>query len=148
MFVIAILLIVLFVILLLLLFGITQEQKLIQTFKNNDISLDKSAEFQNSGNSVDSFEITLLNLGFLPSHRGEYNSILFENKFYFERYDTFDALTLTTFGSSYKIKLPKSASSIKNDIFSGKLLQIKVNGQNLLFRMPNEMQNVIYKRYK
>ena len=141
MFVVAVLLaVVLFAAL--FLFGIRQEQKLIQTFKDNDFSL----VLQNSNNFEDCFEITLVNLGFLPSYRGEYQSILFKNKFYLELYETFDILTLNTSEASYKIKLPKSASRIKSDLFTGKLLEIKVKGQALLFRLPNEMQNVIYKR--
>ena len=145
MFVVAVLLaVVLFAAL--FLFGIRQEQKLIQTFKDNDFSLDKEAILQNSNNFEDCFEITLVNLGFLPSYRGEYQSILFKNKFYLELYETFDILTLNTSEASYKIKLPKSASRIKSDLFTGKLLEIKVKGQALLFRLPNEMQNVIYKR--
>lgn len=141
MFVVAVLLaVVLFAAL--FLFGIRQEQKLIQTFKDNDFSL----VLQNSNNFEDCFEITLVNLGFLPSYRGEYQSILFKNKFYLECYETFDILTLNTSEASYKIKLPKSASRIKSDLFTGKLLEIKVKGQALLFRLPNEMQNVIYKR--
>ncbi len=143
---IAILLVVLFIVLYLL--GINQEQKLIQTFKDNDFFYDKEAIVHNSNNSAVRFEITLLNLGFLPSYRGEYQSTLFKNKFYFECYETFDVLTLNTFTSQYNIKLPKSASSIKNDIFIGKFMKINVNGQNLLFRLPNEIQDTIYKRIK
>ena len=144
--VVFLLLIVLFVSLYLL--GISQEQRLIQTFKDNDFSLDKEPIFQNSNNLEDGFEITLLNLGFLPSYRGEYQSILFKNKFYLECHEKFNVLTLNTSTAMYKIKLPKSASRIKSDLFTGKLLEIKVRGQTLLFRLPNEMQNLIYKRNK
>lgn len=130
------------------LLGVNQENKLIQTFKDNDFSLDKDAISQNSNNLEDGFEITLLNLVFLPSYRGEYQSFLFKNKFYLECHETFDALTLNTSTATYKIKLSKSASRIKRDLFPGKLLEIKVGEQSLLFRLPNEMQNLIYKRSK
>lgn len=147
MFVVAVLLVVVLFVALFL-FGISQEQKLIQTFKDNDFSLDKEAILQNSDDFADSFELTLSNLGFLPSYRGEYQSILFENKFYLECHKTFDLLTLRTSAASYKIKVPKSASRIKSDLFTGKLLEIKLKGQTLLFRLPNEVQNAIYKRIK
>ncbi len=129
-------------------FGLSQEQKLIKIFEDNDFILDKETILQNSSGFVDSFEITLLNLGVLPSYRGEYQSILFKNKFYIECYESFDILTLNTYTSSYSIKIPKYASSIKNDIFVGRILKINVQGLNLLFRLPNEMQSLIYKRYK
>lgn len=129
-------------------FGLSQEQKLIKIFEDNDFILDKETILQNSTGFVDSFEITLLNLGVLLSYRGEYQSILFKNKFFIECYESFDILTLNTYTSSYSIKIPKYASSIKNDIFVGRILKINVQGLNLLFRLPNEMQSSIYKRYK
>lgn len=129
----------------LFLFSLSQEQKLIKIFEDNDYISDGETL---TTKNINSFEITLLNLGFLPSYRGEYQAILFNNKFYLECYESFDILTLKTITGSYSIKLPKSVSSIKNDIFTGKLLKINVKGQLLLFRLPNEMQHTICKRYK
>ena len=131
----------------LVLLSIFIEQKLIKTFEDNDLLWDNEKIISLSNDFIESLDLTLLNLGFLPSYKGEYRSFLFKNKFLFERYKQFDILTLNTFDSSYSIKLPKSASIIKNDIFAGKLLKINVNGQCLLFKLPNDKQNVIYKRY-
>jgi hypothetical protein len=103
----------------LVLVSIAQEQKLIKTFENNDLLWDENKITSLSDEYIDTLNLTLLNLGFLPSHKGKYNSILFKNKFQLKRYTEFDILTLNTFVSSYSIKLPKSASSIKNDIFAG-----------------------------
>ena len=102
---------------------------------------------QQYNNPIHSFEILLINFDFLPSYRGKYCSILFKNKFNLKLYADFDVLTIDTLNFSYSIKLPKSASSVKNDIFAGKLLKIKIPGHNLLFKLPNEMQNIIYKNY-
>ena len=100
-----------------------------------------------SDDFIETLDLTLLNLGYLPSYRGKYQSLLFKNKFLLKRYKQFDILTLNTFDSSYSIKLPKSVSSIKNDLFAGKLLKINVKGLDLLFKLPNDKQNIIYKRY-
>lgn len=127
--------------------SIAQEHKLIKTFENNDLLLDDENLTSEEG-FVGEFDLTLLNLGFLPSYRGEYQSFLFKNKFLLKCYNRFNILTLNTLTSSYNIKLPKSAISVKNEVLTGKLLKINVNGQNLLFKLPNEMQNVIYKRFK
>ena len=127
--------------------SVFQEQKLIKTFEVNDLLWDDEKIISLSNDFIETLDLTLLNLGFLPSHRGEYQSFLFKNKFLFKRYKQFDILTLNTFGSSYSIKLPKSATSTKNDLFAGKLLKINVKGQCLLFKLPNDKQNVIYKRY-
>ena len=126
---------------------INQEQKLLQTFEESDLLWDKETVIKHSDDFIETFDLKLLNLGFLPSYRGEYQSFSFKNRFQLKRYTNFDVLTLHTFMASYSIKLPKSAISMKHDIFTGKLLKIKVKGQNLLFRLPNEMQNAIYKRY-
>ena len=131
----------------LVLLSIAQEQKLIKTFESNDLLWDENKIASLSDEYIDTLNLMLLNLGFLPSHRGKYNSFLFENKFQLKRYTNFDILTLNSHTLSFSIKLPKSASSIKNDIFAGKLLKIDVKGQNLLFRLPNEMQNIIHRRY-
>ena len=130
----------------LLLLGIFQEEKLIQTFKDNDLFTEYT-ELRQYENPIHRFEILLINLDFLPSYRGEYCSILFENRFNLKLYSDFDILTLNTINFSYSIKLSKSASSIQNDIFAGKLLKIKIPGHNLLFKLPNEVQNIIYKNY-
>ena len=137
--------IVLIVVLVLL--SLSQEQKLIKTFEDNDLLWDNEKITSLSNDFIETLDLTLLNLGFLPSYKGEYQSFFFKNKFLFKRYKQFDILTLNTFDSSYSIKLPKSASSTKNDLFAGKLLKINVNGQCLLFKLPNDKQNVIYKRY-
>lgn len=129
------------------LLSISQEHRLIKTFENNDLLWDNEKIISLSDDFIETLDLTLLNLGYLPSYRGKYQSLLFKNKFLFKRYKQFDILTLNTFDSSYSIKLSKSASSIKNDIFAGKLLKINIKGQNLLFRLPNEMQNIIYRRY-
>ena len=131
----------------LVLLSIAQEQKLIKTFESNDLLWDENKMDSLSNELIDTLDLTLLNLGFLPSSRGEYKSFLFDNKFQLKCYTKFDILTLSTHISSYSIKLSKSASSIKNDIFAGKLLKINVNGQNLLFRLPKKMQNIINRRY-
>ena len=94
---------------------------------------------------MSNFEILLINFDFLPSFKGEYSSVLFENKFNLELYADFDLLTLNTYHSSYSIKLPKTASSVKNDIFAGKLLKIQIPEHNLVFKLPNEIQKIYSK---
>ena len=131
----------------LVLLSIAQEQKLIKTFESNDLLWEEHKTISLSDEYIDTLDLTLLNLGYFPSYRGEYKSFLFKNKFQLERYTKFDILTLNSHTSSFSIKLSKSASSIKNDIFAGKLLKINIKGQNLLFRLPNEMQNIIHRRY-
>lgn len=127
------------------LLSITQEQKLIKTFKDNDLLLDENEIASLSNEYIGTLDLTLLNLGFLPSSRGRYQSFLFENKFQLKCYKNFHILTLNTLASSYSIKLPKSASIIKNDIFAGKLLKINVKDQILIFKLSSEIQNTIYK---
>ncbi len=141
MFVVAVLIIVLFITLFLM--GIQREQGLINTFRDNEI-LDSETAVQNTDDFVNYVELTLINLDFLPSYRGEYQSLLFNNKFQMECYREFNILTLNTTISSYRIKIPKDACSIKKDIFSGKCLKISIKQHNLLFKLPNEMQNIIY----
>lgn len=141
MFVVAVLIIVLFITLFLM--GIQREQCLINTFRDNEI-LDSETAVQNTDDFVNYVELTLINLDFLPSYRGEYQSLLFNNKFQMECYREFNILTLNTTISSYRIKIPKDACSIKKDIFSGKCLKISIKQHNLLFKLPNEMQNIIY----
>ena len=123
--------------------GIQREQGLINTFRDNEI-LDSETAVQNTDDFVNYVELTLINLDFLPSYRGEYQSLLFNNKFQMECYREFNILTLNTTISSYRIKIPKDACSIKKDIFSGKCLKISIKQHNLLFKLPNEMQNIIY----
>ena len=141
--------IILIIILFIILFsiGILREQGLINTFKENDI-FDDEIITQKSSDTIDCFELTLVNLDFLPSYRGQYQSLLFDNKLQIECYSEFNILTLNTTMSSYRIKIPKNACSIKKDIFSGKLLKISIKQHNLLFKLPNEMQNIIYKDAK
>ena len=141
MFVVAVLIIVLFITLFLM--GIQREQGLINTFRDNEI-LDSETAVQNTDDFVNYVELTLINLDFLPSYRGEYQSLLFNNKFQMECYREFNILTLNTTISSYRIKIPKDACSIKKDIFSGKCLKISIKQHNLFFKLPNEMQNIIY----
>ncbi len=141
MFVVAVLIIVLFITLFLM--GIQREQGLINTFRDNEI-LDSETAVQNTDDFVNYVELTLINLDFLPSYRGEYQSLLFNNKFQMECYREFNILTLNTTISSYRIKIPKDACSIKKDIFSGKCLKISIKQHNLLFKLPNEMHNIIY----
>ena len=131
----------------LVLLNIAQEQKLIKTFESNDLLWEEHKIISLSDEYIDTLDLTLLNLGYFPSYRGEYKSFLFKNKFQLKRYTKFDILTLNSHTSSFSIKLSKSASSIKNDLFAGKLLKINIKGQNLLFRLPNEMQNIIHRRY-
>lgn len=129
----------------LFLIGLLQEQKLIKTFEDNEFSEDREESVQSSNNCLETLELTLLNLDFLPSYRGQYRSILFDNKFQLERYKSFDILILNTLTSQYKIKISKSDSNIRKDLFAGTLLQIKTKGHNLLFKLPNEKQDVVYK---
>ena len=83
MFVVAVLIIVLFITLFLM--GIQREQGLINTFRDNEI-LDSETAVQNTDDFVNYVELTLINLDFLPSYRGEYQSLLFNNKFQMECY--------------------------------------------------------------
>ncbi len=92
--------------------GILREQGLINTFKENDI-FDDEIITQKSSDTIDCFELTLVNLDFLPSYRGQYQSLLFDNKFQIECYREFNILTLNTTMSSYRIKIPKGVCGIK-----------------------------------
>lgn len=123
---------------------IRQEQSLINLFKENDIYDDRLI-IQESDNNIDSFELLLVNLDILPSYMGKYQSLLFDNKFHLECYRDFYILIMNTNMSSYRIKIPKMVCSIKNDIFLGKSLKIKLKKHSLLFKLPNELQNIMYK---
>ncbi len=135
-----------FIILFIVLFSlqIFQEIKLIKIFEDNNLLIENT-ELQQADNPLSNFEILLINFDFLPSFKGEYSSVLFENKFNLELYADFDLLTLNTYHSSYSIKLPKTASSVKNDIFAGKLLKIQIPEHSLVFKLPNEMQKIYSK---
>ena len=108
----------------LVLFGIIQEQKLIKTFEDNDLLLSNEETILLSNEHIETLDLILVNLGFLPSCKGEYCSILFKNRFQLNCYKEFDILTLSTYVTSYSIKLSKTASSIKNDFFRYPRLQL------------------------
>ena len=124
--------------------AVLKERDLINTFRNHSVIKDEALS-QESHDFIGRFELTLVNFDFLPSYKGKYQSILFKNKFQMECYREFYILTIVTADSSYRIKVSPKECSIKKDIFSGKLLKVKVRQHNLLFKLPNEMQNIIYK---
>lgn len=142
MFTVAILIILLFITLFSI--GIQRELDLINIFREN-ATFDDKIEVQNNNDFSDCTELTLVNLDFLPSYRGEYQSLFFNNKFQMECYKEFVILTLNTISASYRIKIPKEACSVKIDIFSGMLLKIKVKQHSLLFKLPKEVQNILHK---
>lgn len=124
--------------------AVLKERDLINTFRNHSVIKDEALS-QKSHDFIGRFELTLVNFDFLPSYKGKYQSILFKNKFQMECYRKFYILTIFTADSSYRIKVSPKECHIKKDIFSGKLLKVKVRQHNLLFKLPNEMQNIIYK---
>ena len=137
-----IIILILVMTIILVLFGIIQEQKLIKTFEDNDLLLSNEEIILLSNEHIETLDLILVNLGVLPSCKGEYCSILFKNRFQLNCYKEFDILTLSTYVTSYSIKLSKTASSIKNDFLIGKFVEINVNGQNLLFKFPKDKRNL------
>lgn len=93
----------------------------------------------------DAYEMTLINFNRFPSYKGEYTSLLFDNVFHIKIYSNYVILTIkTSLHGSYSIKMPKFKLLVKNDIFAGKLLNIKFDNYSLLFKFPNKMQNLLY----
>ena len=128
-------LIVIFLIILLLFFQIIEENKIIKYFEQNEVDLEYQMEI------IRQYELTLINFNWLPSYRGNYRGLFLENIFYLKSYPEQIVLSY----KSSEIILKKSDIHIINDMFSGKLLKIKIANNTLRFKLPNDSQLFIYK---